>query len=345
MDKEQAALEAIAAGLRVAQERAPAGITVRRFQAYADLDAMAGPHNRAAQADGEHLVFDAARLAADLAIVGWRPETSLLLAEADGAVVGCVRMGDRGVAPDVGRILGHTGCVDPAWRRRGIGSALLAGAQAALREIARLRPVVSPGATVLESEVQATAAGTVAMLERGGYHIDRYGIGMVRWTLDDPPSGQLPPGIEWRPVRPEDCLTILIAMDEAMRDHPGWTPFDEDELRPALDHPLWGQTDVWQVAWEGDTVVAGVLGHIDEPENLAMGRRRGYTECIFTRRPWRRRGIAGALIGRNLRLLRERGLNEAALGVDTDNPTGALRLYQRVGFEEEFRVYLMRRPA
>ena len=345
MDSAQAGLEAITAGLLVAQERAPAGVAVRRFQAQADLEAMARTRNRAAAADGEHFVVDAGRLAADFAVAGWRPEANLLLAEADGVVVGWAEMGDRGEAPDVGRILEHAGCVEPGWRRRGIGAALLAGAQVTLREIARLRPAVSPGAIVLESWAEATAAGTVAMLERDGYRIDRYGIGMVRRTLDDPPPGELPPGIEWRPVRPEDCLPILRAMDEAMRDHPGWTPFGEEELRQMLDHPIYGQTDVWQVAWEGDAVAGGVLGYIDATENVARGRLRGYTECIFTRRPWRRRGIAAGLIGRNLRLLRDRGMTEAALGVDTDNPSGALRLYQRMGFEEEFREYVMRRPV
>jgi mycothiol synthase len=344
VDKARADLEAIGVGLRVAQERAPVGVTIRRFRD-GDFEAMVGPMARSAEADGEQATFDAVRLATSLRVVGLRPEANLLLAEADGVVVGWVRAGDMGVAPDVGRVLAHRGCVDPAWRRRGIGGALVAGARALLVEVVRLRPAADPGDAFYETWCTVGSAGTLAMLGRDGYRVGSYGIGMVRRTLLDLPSGELPAGIECRPVRTGDGLTILRAMDEAMQDQHGWPPLDDDGLDGMLSHPLWGQTDIWQVAWEGDTVVAGVLGYIDRPENEAFGRRRGYTEGIFTVRPWRRRGIAAALIGRNLRLLRDLGMTEAALGVDTDNPTGALRLYQRVGFEEESRFCQMIRPV
>jgi ribosomal protein S18 acetylase RimI-like enzyme len=50
------------------------------------------------------------------------------------------------------------------------------------------------------------------------------------------------------------------------------------------------------------------------------------------RRPWRRRGLARALLVRSFAVLKKRGMAEAALGVDTNNPNGALRLYESVGF-------------
>jgi ribosomal protein S18 acetylase RimI-like enzyme len=50
------------------------------------------------------------------------------------------------------------------------------------------------------------------------------------------------------------------------------------------------------------------------------------------RRPWRRRGLARSLLVQSLHAIKERGMTEAALGVDTQNPTGALRLYESVGF-------------
>jgi len=58
-------------------------------------------------------------------------------------------------------------------------------------------------------------------------------------------------------------------------------------------------------------------------------------ERIFTRREYRGRGIASALIGRNLRVLRARGMTEAALSTDSDNPSGALDLYERHGFRRD----------
>jgi ribosomal protein S18 acetylase RimI-like enzyme len=72
--------------------------------------------------------------------------------------------------------------------------------------------------------------------------------------------------------------------------------------------------------------------------------RRGWLDSVFTRRAWRRRGLARALIVRSLHLLRERGLDVAALGVDADNPSGAFGLYESVGFHTTERFTSWRRP-
>ena len=91
---------------------------------------------------------------------------------------------------------------------------------------------------------------------------------------------------------------------------------------------------LWQVAWDGDEIVGMVRPFINAEENARFGVRRGWCENISTRAPWRGRGVASALISRALRALRERGMTEAALGVDAQNETGALRLYQAMGFRE-----------
>jgi mycothiol synthase len=78
---------------------------------------------------------------------------------------------------------------------------------------------------------------------------------------------------------------------------------------------------------------------------MSSRRSRRRPGSILTRRPWRGRGVASALIGRNLRLLAERGMTEAALGVDAENPTGALALYERVGFVRDRTELLYQRAA
>ena len=75
-----------------------------------------------------------------------------------------------------------------------------------------------------------------------------------------------------------------------------------------------------------------VLNFIDERENEEYKRKRGWTEDIAVLRPYRRQGLAKALIARSLKLHKSLGMTEAALGVDVDNPNGALRLYQGMGF-------------
>ncbi len=75
-----------------------------------------------------------------------------------------------------------------------------------------------------------------------------------------------------------------------------------------------------------------VLTFIDEAENKEYNRKRGYTEGICARRPWRRQGLARALMARSFQVQKERGMTETALGVDTQNPNGALQLYESMGF-------------
>ena len=78
--------------------------------------------------------------------------------------------------------------------------------------------------------------------------------------------------------------------------------------------------------------------------DIELGLQRGWLSSVFTRRPWRRRGLAAALISRSLALLRERGMTSAALGVDADNPSGALGLYESAGFAVHERFCAWRRP-
>ena len=53
---------------------------------------------------------------------------------------------------------------------------------------------------------------------------------------------------------------------------------------------------------------------------------------IFVRRPWRRRGLARSLLAQSIGMFQEMGMEETALGVDTLNPSGALNLYESVGY-------------
>jgi ribosomal protein S18 acetylase RimI-like enzyme len=57
----------------------------------------------------------------------------------------------------------------------------------------------------------------------------------------------------------------------------------------------------------------------------------GYVDQLAVRRPWRRRGLGSLLLLTAFAALRERGCPEAVLGVDSDNPSGAVGLYERLG--------------
>ena len=73
-------------------------------------------------------------------------------------------------------------------------------------------------------------------------------------------------------------------------------------ISPTFDPSL------WRVAWDGDDVVGMVRSFINAGENAEYERKRGYTQYISVRRPWRRRGIARALLVMGLHALKERGV-------------------------------------
>ena len=326
----------------VASRVAPPGVTVRPWRDPGDYAAMIDVFRAARVVDGTSWEQTAESIDSDLRGFGFLPEHTILLAESGGRLIGWSRAFDFGVAPDDGRMLTHSGHVLPAWRGRGVGRALLAGAHV---EMLRIRAAAGdPAGTTagFHSWIFACNESSIRLLLRSGYAPHRYVVEMTR-SLDDLAQSALPAGVSTRPVTEADRPAILRALDDAMRDQRGWPVLSDAQLDGMFDHPIRGQTDVWQVAWAGDRVVGGVLGYVDADENRIMNRRRGYTEGIFTVRDWRGRGVASAMIGANLRLLRGRGMTEAALSVDTENPTGALGLYEAHGFREHERIIVFRK--
>jgi mycothiol synthase len=235
----------------------------------------------------------------------------------------------------------HVGGVHPEWRRRGIGRALLRLKERRLREIAADHPRDGPRyfqMFVFETEIDAQA-----LVKSEGYAPVRHFFEMVRPTLDDIPDAPLPDGLQVRPVVPEHYRAIWQAKDEAFRDHWGAFAATEWHYQNWLNDPNFDPT-LWRVAWDGDQVAGMVLGFVNPVENEQFGRRRGWTENIGVRRPWRKRGLARALIAQSLHALKERGMSEAALVVDTENLSGALRLYESLGFRAVNRSSAYRKP-
>ena len=88
------------------------------------------------------------------------------------------------------------------------------------------------------------------------------------------------------------------------------------------------------MAWEGDQVAGAVQNFVNKEENEEYNRKRGYTEGIFVRRPWRKRGLARSLIVQSMKMFKEMGMTETALGVDAENTSGALRVYESCGYRQ-----------
>jgi ribosomal protein S18 acetylase RimI-like enzyme len=320
------------------------GLVLRSYAGEADLPEMVRIQNAEWAADGISYRETVAEQAAFFAhsSAQFDPARDAIIAELGGVTVGHARI-DWVDATDGVREYRSRGAVDPAWRRRGIGGALLAESQRRQLALAATHDTDRPRVYGTYSE-DRNVGGTV-LAGRSGFQPARGFFDMERPGLDRelPAIGPLPDGIEVRPVTEDQLRTIWQADIEAFRDH--WGGHDESEaaLRRFLDAPD-NDLSLWVVAWDGDEVVSASINVIYAHENEETGRRRGWLESVFTRRAWRRRGIGGVLIDRSLHVFAERGMDTAALGVDADNPSGALRLYKAHGFAVTERGTAWRKP-
>lgn len=319
---------------------ATSGLRLRPYAGEADLGDIARLENAEAAADGLQRRTTAAEMATIFAHpnASFDPARDVTIAEIDGRVV-AVAQREVVDTTDGHREYRLDGVVDPAWRRRGIGTMLL---EENLRRARELAAVERPASPMLGSWSWDTQRGDVALLERAGFQVARWFFDMVRPNLDDIPDVPLPSGLEIRPIDRSLARAVWHADVEAFADHWGGFDHSDERLQRWLDNP---HTDlsIWVVAFDGDEIAGGILNSIDEDQNAALGVRRGWLSSVFTRRPWRRRGLATALIARSLEVLRERGQTSAALGVDADNPSGALGLYEGVGFAVDQRSTAWRR--
>jgi mycothiol synthase len=272
---------------------------------------------------------------------GFNPADDLVFVEVDGEVVGYgwtlwVDTTD-GLREYVSR--GH---VHPAWRRRGVGTAILERNEARMRALAAAHD--TERTKVMGTFADERRPGAVALATSHGYTPERFFFDMLRPHLNQIEVPPLPAGLELHTVNDRPGYRRIFDADaEAFMDH--WGGFDASDA--AFEEWL-GDPDfdpsLFVIAWDGDEIAGAVINVIDQNENQMLNRRRGLLASVFVRRPWRRRGLARALVMRSLAVLRDRGMTSAGLGVDADNANEALRLYTESGFEVEFRSAAYRKP-
>jgi ribosomal protein S18 acetylase RimI-like enzyme len=209
----------------------------------------------------------------------------------------------------------------PAHYGRGIGSELLRRAEERAREVV---PKAPPGARVsIRQSVGTENDGARRLLEANGYaFVRRF------WTMgldldDEPPPPRWPRGVRVAPLGAGEERSVFDAMEEAFQDHWGHVPDDFDEWRVWTIEREGFDPTLWRLVWDGEELAAASLN--------AVRRDEGWVNVLGVRRPWRRRGLALALLHESFREFRRRGLPRVLLGVDSENPTGATRLYERAG--------------
>jgi ribosomal protein S18 acetylase RimI-like enzyme len=199
-----------------------------------------------------------------------------------------------------------------------------------MREIAAEHPAEAQ--KYFQNDHEGQMVDMAALLKANGYEQVRWGYRMTRPVSAPIPDAPLPPGLEVRLVTEDHLRPIWDAAHEAFSESWGSTPPTEEGYQRWVAGPYFDPT-LWKVAWEGDQVAGMVLNFADSDYNREYCVQRGWTDPICVRKPWRRRGLARALLVQSLQMFREMGFDETALGVDTQNPNHALNLYEGVGYQ------------
>jgi mycothiol synthase len=319
------------------------GLTFRRLRLPDDLEALAELFNAANEADSVEDRNDTTGLAEWFAHPsGYDPLRDCLIAQVGDQLVGYGKVHWIDDA-DGGRNYASWGAVHPEWRRRGMGRAILRANHRRLREIAATQDVAPDVERRFETWAAESQVGAIALYESEGFTVARYFFEMLRPNLDDVAEFPMPEGLEVRPMRPEQYRQVWDADIEAFADHWGGLAGGEEMFQRFFSGPSF-EPDLWRVAWDRDEV-AGIVSNVVMREfNEATGARRGLLAGVSVRRPWRGRGLARALVAQSLIALRDRGMTEAVLGVDADNPTGALGVYEANGFVVHRRELSYRKP-
>ncbi len=330
--------------LTVAVPKAPdlPGLRFRHYRGEEDLPAMLAVWLAVHDADGTEEVQtleDMQRAYATL--VNCDPDRDLLLAEVDGEVVAYSRVFWRDLV-EGGRSYELFGFVHPAWRRRGIGRAMLGHNEALLREIATEHPGVAP--KLFRSEGVEADTGNGVLMRGAGYEAVRYWYDMVASTLEPIEAAPMPEGLEVRPVTRDQYRALWDASAEAFRDEWGQAEWAEEEWERFSTDPQNEEPRFWRIGWDGDEIAGVIMTLVPVAENEEYGRNRVYVSAVSVRRPWRRRGLARALLSSSLIAAREGGYTAASLGVDATSVTGATDLYRSLGFEPRLTFITWQKP-
>jgi mycothiol synthase len=246
-----------------------------------------------------------------------------------------------------GRVIGWTS----VWSPKGESSRAFLNVRAAPRELELYRLLldwveertgeIGDGRTI---RAQAGAEQDEDVLQdelrRRGYEFARHFFEMEVDLADEPEQPAWPDGVAVRTFSPEDARAAYDANMEAFEDH--WDAFSVtfDEWSEYFLGSTTFDPELWFLVEDGGELAGFSFCSKDRKPGT------GWVHSLGVRRPWRQRGLGTALLLHSFRELRRRGRQKAALMVDSENLTGAVRLYERAGMHvaRRFEHYVKELP-
>lgn len=221
------------------------------------------------------------------------------------------------------------GMVDPGLRGQGIGRHLIAW------EMERAREWLSGCDPTLPWYIRADEWEWIEdahrLYRRFGLEPVRYIKEMIR-PLDRPIEVDSIDGVRivpWDRTLDEEARATL---NKAFADHWGSTPSDAASFQHRLEADG-TRIDLSFLAVAGDEVVGVCLNGFYPDDESVTGRREGWVMALGVDRAWRGRGLASSLLTTSFNAFVDSGLTHSMIGVDAENPTGAFRVYEKMGYE------------
>jgi mycothiol synthase len=254
---------------------------------------------------------------------------TLALALPDGSLAASIMVNARlsGIAS---RRVFLWAATHPDRRGRGVGAAILAWGIARAEEILAGQPAEL--LRIVETVKDVRLAEAVALHEAAGFRPARWYFDMRRDLREPFPAMPDLGGLRLVAYEASMGLPLLAIHNEAFLDHWGSEPLTPEIWNHEFVGDPFFRGDLSFVVLDGAEIAGYTVNYVLESDWQAAGIREGWVGQLGVRRPWRRRGLATALLVRSMEAFRAADLEAATLGVDAENPTGALGVYERVGF-------------
>lgn len=232
--------------------------------------------------------------------------------------------------------------VRPEYRGHGFGTLLTQWAEARIHE--RIAEAPTGARVTAGCQTVAGHPASAALFDELGFRLVRNIRSMKIEMMAPPPQPLWPSGITIRTMIPgQDEEALYCARTEAFRDHWGSveTPFAEGlalwrhefESKESHDPSLF-----FMAVTNDETGAETIVGYALCEPTITDFPDMGWVDNLGVRRPWRRQGLATALLYHVFGEFYRRGTTTVGLGVDATSLTGATRLYERAGMSV-FRQY------
>lgn len=249
----------------------------------------------------------------------------IFIAEYNGAPVGIINAYVDKMRAEKKGFINNFGVV-PEFRRRGIGTTL---------EKKALESLSLRGMEVVEASADMDKVAANEFWKKLGFSKVRV-FSLMKSSLENLPTnvGESIEATIRKIQRPSDENIRLINWlgNETFSEHYNFRPASVDETRFFLTKDPVFKEQEWIIASLNDSPVGYVGVGVDERYNEEKNAKAAWILDIGVLKVHRLRGIGTRLMLEAMQLIKTKYMTEAMLGVDDQNPTFAIKLYEKVGF-------------